>query len=120
MPGRLEEWRRDRQLRRLKMDDAVAITENDWAIVWRKLDIVPSMLGRVVLGEFCIGGKPVAPIIAFVGYTTRAEVIDALRRQLHLREVEAADFLDCHHDAAYVADRVEEGLALFARGPDEH
>lgn len=97
----------------MNLEELVALTGNDWTTVWSKLHLSPAATDRTVVAELQIGGVPAVPIMGYAGYTDRADVVDALTRQVHLSLAEAAEFLDCKLDKNFVIDRVEERLAAL-------
>jgi hypothetical protein len=102
-----------RRLSKVTRDEVSAIAGNDWATVWRKLEIIPYQSGSSLIGELRIGGKPAQPIIVRLGVGDTAEVLEILGRALGLSQEFSLEFLRCKRSRKLVLEVVEERLLSY-------
>jgi hypothetical protein len=111
-------FRGSKGLKRVKVDELSDIAGNDWATVWRKLEIDPHLRGASLIGELRIGGKWALPIMARLGYSNREDVIYMLCEALGLSEAESLEFLGCTLGKDSVIVKVEEMLVSYPDGSE--
>lgn len=105
-------------LKKVEGAEIAAIAGDDWARVWCKLKVSPLLSGRTLIGQLRIEGKDAYPIIAHVGYDSKADVIEALEHLL-LTASESMDFISCRLTLASTVEIVEERLVSYDGDEDE-
>jgi hypothetical protein len=109
----MRRFRKKGILRGFDLDELSRIAGDDWATVWKKLDISPRLSGDSMIGELRIEGKAALPIAARLGYRTKIDVVRDLCDSVGLSELESLGFLKCDLDREQVIARVEEMLVSY-------
>lgn len=109
---------RARRLRHLKMQDVTRLAGDSWTKVWEKLDLTPTAFGSVLVAELYVGETPVEPVVGFLGFQDRMDVVAILMERFDLSEDDGGRFLDCTMSRSDIIAKMERNVLESGADPE--